>query len=432
MDKTNNYIIFNSVSDIFDTSYNTENIDTDVLVSDYHDSCEELESLETFYNIYDFNTRSKLNMLDKINKAYGPCNRGIENYCRIQSLEAEESTPDSSSTNNQQIQSSNNNAPTDKSKTQKLVEFLKKIHESIANVFNKLIEWILNLINKFRYSNKVFEGTINSINNAKPEELNKLSDDLKTVEFESKGILEVSKHPTENLNKHLSSLDIVIAVFENAIASANTNPKDTVRIKDFSVKLFEFANKIPEIGKSCPKLESDGNESLKQYYTSLKTYCSSSLNYNKNMSPFNKSLANSETLDGKLTVIKIIGSIDPKAIINTIKSENDSVGKINELLSKNKEKFNKASKDITALLRKYVATTDKQVAESLNSQIQSLLAMEKAVVQLNSIYSGICSNVIKSINLVKGKLIDMTKKNIKSNNESDKSNATDSDNNTEK
>ena len=38
--------------------------------------------------------------------------------------------------------------------------------------------------------------------------------------------------------------------------------------------------------------------------------------------------------------------------------------------------------------------------------------MEKVIVQLNSLFSGICSNVIKSVNLVKGKLIDFAKKNI--------------------
>ena len=130
------------------------------------------------------------------------------------------------------------------------------------------------------------------------------------------------------------------------------------------------------------------------------------------MAPFNKGLANSETLEGKLTVIKIIGSIDPKAIINTIKAENEAVGKINEILTKNKEKFNKSIKDISGLLRKMVSSGNKSEVEVINNQLQTLLAMEKVIVQLNSLFSGICSNVIKSVNLVKGKLIDFAKKNI--------------------
>ena len=77
-----------------------------------------------------------------------------------------------------------------------------------------------------------------------------------------------------------------------------------------------------------------------------------------------------------------------------------------------KEKFNKSTKDISGLLRKMVSSGDKSEVEAINNQLQTLLAMEKVLVQLNSLFSGICSNVIKSVNLVKGKLIDFTKKNI--------------------
>ena len=409
------YILKDNISDLFQPKYDNPESYPDQLATEYYKAQEYLESLETYYNIEKFNTKAKLDMLNKINKAYGKCNRGIENYCRIQSLEAEENSTDNNPSSDTQQNSSdnnqNNNKPVDKSKLQKTTDFLKKIHEAIVNVFNKLIEWILNLINKFRYSNKIFENTINLINNASPEEINKLSDDLKTVEFESKGILEINKHPTENLNKHLGSFDTIASVYLNAVSNANTNPKDFNRIKDFAAKLVDFTKMIPEIGNSCPKFESDGNASIKQYYDSLKTYCSS-LNYNKNMAPFNKSLANSETLEGKLTVIKIIGSVDPKAIINTIKAENEAVGKINEILTKNKEKFNKSIKDISGLLRKMVSSGNKSEVEVINNQLQTLLAIEKVIVQLNSLFSGICSNVIKSVNLVKGKLIDFAKKNI--------------------
>ena len=61
----------------------------DGLWNDYYRAQEELEFVETFDSIESYNTKLKLDMLNKINKAYGKCNRGIENYCRIQSLEAE-------------------------------------------------------------------------------------------------------------------------------------------------------------------------------------------------------------------------------------------------------------------------------------------------------------------------------------------------------
>ena len=120
-----------------------------------------------------------------------------------------------------------------------------------------------------------------------------------------------------------------------------------------------------------------------------------------------------------MTVIKIIGSVDPKSIINTIKLENEAVGKLNDVLKKNKENFDKSFKDIATLFRKFATVSDKLEANAINDQIQSLIVMEKVMVQLNSIFSGICSNIIKSVNLVKGKLIDFTKKNIGNKTEND-------------
>ena len=59
----------------------------DGLWNEYYKAQEELNFIETFGSLENYNTRAKLDMLNKINKAYGKCNRGIENYCR--SLEAE-------------------------------------------------------------------------------------------------------------------------------------------------------------------------------------------------------------------------------------------------------------------------------------------------------------------------------------------------------
>ena len=59
----------------------------DGLWNEYYKAQEELNFVETFGSLENYNTRAKLDMLNKINKAYGKCNRGIENYCR--SLEAE-------------------------------------------------------------------------------------------------------------------------------------------------------------------------------------------------------------------------------------------------------------------------------------------------------------------------------------------------------
>ena len=61
----------------------------DTVFAEISRSEEDINFLETYGSLENLNTRAKLDMLNKINKAYGKCNRGIENYCRIQSLEAE-------------------------------------------------------------------------------------------------------------------------------------------------------------------------------------------------------------------------------------------------------------------------------------------------------------------------------------------------------
>ena len=112
------YILKDNISDLFQPKYDNPESYPDQLATEYYKAQEYLESLETYYNIEKFNTKAKLDMLNKINKVYGKCNRGIENYCRIQSLEAEENSTDNNPSSDTQQNSSdnnqNNNKPVDK------------------------------------------------------------------------------------------------------------------------------------------------------------------------------------------------------------------------------------------------------------------------------------------------------------------------------
>lgn len=413
-----NFSIESNINDLFTNTYksnesyeNQNKIELDMAV-------EKLNELETAMLLYESTTSSKLKMLNKINKMYGNCSRGIENYCKIQSLEADDTNNNNDNSNNQQNngttqQNGNQNNSNDQNKKNKMVEFLKKIWETIQQIWTKVVDWIINLINKFRYNNKVFEQTINQINNASPEDLNKVSGDLKSVQFDQKNILEAGKHPIDNVNNFIGTYQNMCSVFDNAISSAGTNPKDYSRLKDFAAKLFDFVKVIPNVGNGCPKLESDGSDSLKQYYQSLKTFSGNSLSYNKNIQSFNMYFAKSKTLDGKMTVENIANTTDPKAIIELIKRENESVEKFNTNLKQINEKFNKSSKSVRGLLTKFISfSKDSQSLNELNNQIQALVTIGKTITQINGIFTGIVSNDIKSINLIKGKLIESVKKNV--------------------
>ena len=424
-----NFSIESNVNDLFKDVYKSNESYENQNRLEIEMATERLNELEVAMLMYETNTSAKLRMLSKINKEYGICSRGIENYCKIQSLEVDDTNNNQNGSSNG-VQNNNNNSNqnngNDQNKKNKLVEFIKKIWETIQQIWSKIFDWIMNLINKFRYNNKVFEQTINQINNASPEDLNKVVGDLKAVQFNQKNIIEVGKHPIDNLNNFIGTYQNMCSVFDNAIASAGTNPKDYTRLKDFAAKLYDFVKVIPDIGNACPKLESDGSDSLKQYYTSLKTFSGNSLNYNKNIQSFNTYFGKSKTLNDKMTVENITNSTDPKAIIELIKRENESIEKFNVNLKQINEKFNKSSKSIRGLLTKFIGFSgDSQSSTELNNQIQALVAIGKTITQINGIFTGIVANDIKSVNLIKGKLIESVKKNVSNKANKDQNNNND-------
>lgn len=424
-----NFSIESNVNDLFKDVYKSNESYENQNRLEIEMATERLNELEVAMLMYETNTSAKLRMLSKINKEYGICSRGIENYCKIQSLEVDDTNNNQNGSSNG-VQNNNNNSNqnngNDQNKKNKLVEFIKKIWETIQQIWSKIFDWIMNLINKFRYNNKVFEQTINQINNASPEDLNKVVGDLKAVQFNQKNIIEVGKHPIDNLNNFIGTYQNMCSVFDNAIASAGTNPKDYTRLKDFAAKLYDFVKVIPDIGNACPKLESDGSDSLKQYYTSLKTFSGNSLNYNKNIQSFNTYFGKSKTLNDKMTVENITNSTDPKAIIELIKHENESIEKFNVNLKQINEKFNKSSKSVRGLLTKFIGFSgDSQSSTELNNQIQALVAIGKTITQINGIFTGIVANDIKSVNLIKGKLIESVKKNVSNKANKDQNNNND-------
>ena len=94
---------------------------------------EDIQFLETYGSMEDFNTKTKLNMLSKINKAYGKCNRGIENYCR--SLEAE---TDGTAAVKEDEKPAEEGKTADPKTTEKKKNWFKKIIETVIGFFKKI------------------------------------------------------------------------------------------------------------------------------------------------------------------------------------------------------------------------------------------------------------------------------------------------------
>lgn len=391
---------------------------------------ENCQFIEDMYTIYENNVAAKIRMLNKINRDYGKYSRSIEHFCNIQSMEADENTPPDAGNNDNKKQnqdgdnnnqSGDNNKKSDPNKMNKLKDFLKKVQEAISSLISKIFQWIINLINKFRYNNKVFQNTINAIEKASPEELSKISGDLQNAQIEAKDLIVTANHPQENINKHIGTYQNLSAVYVSAITAGNTNAKDTTKIKDFAAKLKEFVRSVPDVGNACPEVQGDGTETLKQYKDALKSFCSETLNYKKHANSFNSFFGGTETVNGKVNVSKLSGTTDPKAIITLIKTESDATSKLSNILVDINKNNVKAINDMKGIISK-VGVNNPEGAEDMRIQIDCLLAMEKTLVQINSIFCGICANNIKTINVIKGKLIDFVKSNVSKKEENNKEN----------
>lgn len=110
---------------------------------------EDIQFLETYGSMEDFNTKAKLNMLSKINKAYGKCNRGIENYCR--SLEAE---TEGTSAIKEDEKPAEEGKTIDPKKVEKKKNWLKSVLTAVGNFFKKIwgaiVSFFKNMVSKIK------------------------------------------------------------------------------------------------------------------------------------------------------------------------------------------------------------------------------------------------------------------------------------------
>ena len=116
----------------------------DGLWNEYYKAQEELNFIETFGSLENYNTKAKLDMLNKINKAYGKCNRGIENYCR--SLEAETEGTSAVKEEEKTAEAPKNTAK----KTNWLKNVLTAIGKFFKTIWTSIVNFFKNMVSKIK------------------------------------------------------------------------------------------------------------------------------------------------------------------------------------------------------------------------------------------------------------------------------------------
>lgn len=145
----------------------------DSIYKEYVEAQENLTFIDTFDAINKHNAEAKLKMLSKINKAYGNCNRGIENYCRIQSLEAVDAA--------EKTDEKSDAKPGDAPKTEKKLKWYQTVWQAIKKFFKKIADffkWIWGKITGLFKKNKDVHEEVDNIAKEDPERIKTMSEYL--------------------------------------------------------------------------------------------------------------------------------------------------------------------------------------------------------------------------------------------------------------
>ena len=116
----------------------------DTVFAEISRSEEDINFLETYGSLENYNTKAKLDMLNKINKAYGKCNRGIENYCR--SLEAETEGTSAVKEEEKTVEAPKNTAK----KTNWLKNVLTAIGKFFKTIWTSIVNFFKNMVSKIK------------------------------------------------------------------------------------------------------------------------------------------------------------------------------------------------------------------------------------------------------------------------------------------
>ena len=215
----------------------------DTVFAEISRSEEDIQFLETYGSMEDFNTKAKLNMLSKINKAYGKCNRGIENYCR--SLESE--TEGTSAEEGKSV---------DPKKVENKKNWLKSVLTTVGNFFKNIWNAIVNFFKNLSVRVKTFITKVQAKSN-----INKKNNDTAKAQKKGEAVeTPMTKEDAEKLSKFVDETYKAVVKIQstvNKISAANDKIVKAIENRDNINE--EYTNSIKITSSLLKTLASLGN-----------------------------------------------------------------------------------------------------------------------------------------------------------------------------
>lgn len=199
--------------------------------ADFQNSIESINFINDYEKVNDYNNKLKIKMLNKINKAYGSCNRGLESF--IQSIEEETDGSSAIKSENNSESKTEQPAGTSEKKLkwyQKVWESIKKVAIAIWNAIVKVFKTILKIITFGHYGKNKKEKAKNLEKKAE-EVLNKTESTNNNENVSTKQIVQIVAE-AKSLAPELPSVQKA----EEAVSKLENKPE---------IKLLEYKPIVP-------------------------------------------------------------------------------------------------------------------------------------------------------------------------------------------
>lgn len=356
----------------------------DSVYSEYIQAQENLEFIDTFEKLNTKNTNEKLKMLKKINRDYGNCNKGLENFCRIQSLEAEEAAVDGTSAKKEEVESDDKKVDQPVGASEQKKKWYQKVWEAIKNFFKKIGGFFKMIWQKITGLFKKHEDTDKAIEEApedKSAQLDKYLDEVQLPSSDddsSKGYLIINDKVISNLNNTATRYVQLCTQFDAAITELTSKKGSNESIKKF----IEMA-----------KIYLDDNQNIsgaadnKALLIVLNNLASRKYDRSKDPEKFGTSIK-------ETTKIKdIIGTNNCKTINNKLKNVTTVISQFNKSMDQAEKLCASASKKFD----NYITGNNSQDDE--NNKIA--VALFKAVTKVADINRGLANDLSKSVRVIK-------------------------------
>ena len=223
----------------------------DTVFAEISRSEEDIQFLETYGSMEDFNTKAKLNMLSKINKAYGKCNRGIENYCR--SLESE---TEGTSAVKEDEKSAEEGKSVDPKKVENKKNWLKSVLTALGNFFRNIWRAIVNFFKNLSVRVKTFITKVQAKSN-----INKKNKDTDKAQKKGEAVeTPMTKEDAEKLSKFVDETYKAVVKIQSTVNKISaSNDKIVKAIENRDNINEEYTNSIKITSSLLKTLASLGN-----------------------------------------------------------------------------------------------------------------------------------------------------------------------------